>query len=178
MQTQAILAKTSRLTVTSLLLCCLSAPLAAETYRWIDANGVVNYAEQKPRGIPSEQVTVLGDSKPKSRPPVATASAATSSASNTLATPTRSAAQRTDELSDEQQAMLERLQTQELERQATMAQIRQQNCDKSRQVLANLTVRDRIRVNMPDGTQRALPEEERQERIRQAQEGIVRNCNS
>ncbi len=30
---------------------------------------------------------------------------------------------------------------------------------------------------MPDGTQRVLPEEERQERITQAQMGIVENCD-
>ena len=35
----------------------------ADTYRWIDDNGVVNYAERKPRDVPSERVTRIAETK-------------------------------------------------------------------------------------------------------------------
>jgi len=183
MFTQANLVSMRALLSFSLVVSCISLPVVAETYRWVDANGVVNYAEQKPRGVASDRVTVISDSKPaKSAPTASPAPAVTSTAStSSRATPASTsvgANSRKADLTAEQQRMLEKLEQAEQERQATVAQIREQNCQRSREVLSNLSAKDKIRVNMPDGSQRALPEDERLERIRQAQDGIVRNCNS
>lgn len=152
--------------------------VSADTYRWVDANGVVNYAEKMPRGVPSDQVTRIGNiaQKPSSSP--APQVIASNTTSTPASSPTRSGNQNRENLTAEQQRMLDRLQLAEQERQASVEQIRRENCSKSQEVLANLSAKDKIRVNMPDGSQRALPESERQERIKQAQEGVVRNCNS
>ena len=67
--------------------------------------------------------------------------------------------------------MFDKLQEAEKLRQEAVVQIRQDNCQKSQRALGSLTAKARVRVNMPDGTQRMLPEEERQQRITQAQAG-------
>lgn len=74
--------------------------------------------------------------------------------------------------------MLAELQQNEASRQQQVEKIRQENCQRSRRVLENLTSRGRIRINQQDGTQRAMPEEERQQRISDAQQGIVANCDA
>ena len=71
-----------------------------------------------------------------------------------------------------------KLQANEQERQDTIAKIRKDNCERSRRVLDNLSSRGRIRLNQEDGSQRMMPEEERQQRIEEAQKGIVANCDS
>ncbi len=141
----------------------MAQALQAATYRWVDDDGVVNYSERKPQGVPEERIAVVALRSAPSSAPADPAPVETPSP---------------DELTPDQRDMLAELEAQETERQATIAQIRQENCQKSRDMLERLTVRSRIRVTMPDGTQRALPEEERQERIEQAQMGIVRNCDS
>ncbi len=168
---------TLTLATAALTTAALHTPVQADTYRWVDANGVVNYAEKLPRGIPSDQVTRISDSgKTTSRAPAAPQTAVTSQP--TPSSRAISNERRKQNLTPEQQQMLERLEQAELDRQASMAQIRQQNCQRSQEVLANLSSKDKIRVNMPDGTQRALGEDERQERIKMAQQGIVDNCDA
>ncbi len=142
----------------------------AATYRWVDDNGVVNYSERKPRGVPEERITLVS------------ASTSSRTAASAAATPAPAPASpdtgSNNDLTEDQQEMLSRLQTAEQERQQAIAQIKQDNCEKSRKALADLTAKDRIRINLPDGTQRILGEDERQEFISQAQNGIVRNCDS
>jgi len=72
--------------------------------------------------------------------------------------------------------MLDQLQQAEKARRDEIARIREANCTRSREVLERLSVAGRIRVNDPDGQQRVMPEEERQQRIAEAQQGIVTNC--
>ena len=42
----------------------MSAGTAAadEIVKWVDDNGVVNYAERKPRGVPENRITVIAGS--------------------------------------------------------------------------------------------------------------------
>ena len=63
-------------------------------------------------------------------------------------------------------------------RQEQIAKIRQDNCDRSRRVLNNLTAKTRIRVRNEDGSERALGEDERLERIAAAERGIADNCGA
>ena len=58
-----------------------------------------------------------------------------------------------------------------------IAQIRAANCKRSQDVLANLSSSGRIRVKGPDGQEVKMPEEERQTRIAEAQQGVITNCN-
>jgi hypothetical protein len=156
----AILVLTSVLPMTS----------QADTYRWVDDNGIVNYAERKPRGVPDERIVrVASENKRGSTTRPSTPS------SNAGLTPQT---QDQPELNPQQQDMLRGLQQAEVDRQAQVAQIKQDNCERSRRVLANLTAKDRIRVRSETGIERVLPEDERQEKIAAAQRGIVENCGA
>jgi hypothetical protein len=150
----------------------VSIPSAADTYRWVDDNGVVNYAERKPRGVPDSRITRVAS---------VTTRAGTSSSRAPSSSPAPSFTPQTQnqvELTGEQQEMLRGLQQAEVDRQAQVAQIKRDNCERSRRVLANLTAKDRIRVRSETGIERVLPEEERQAKIAAAQRGIVENCSA
>ncbi len=161
----------SRLIVILALASFLPASVAgADTFwRWVDDSGVVNYTQQKPYGVDAVEVSTLpgARSSASSNP----APAATSSA------PAPRAADGSD-LSASQQSVLEGLQSAEQARQDEIARINQENCDKSRSLLDQLSVRSRIRVRGADGEQRAMPEDERQSRISDAQRGVAEYCSS
>ena len=76
--------------------------------------------------------------------------------------------------------MLDDLRAQEQTRQYELAEAREVNCDKSRLILARLSTANRVRVRVRDidGIERMMPEEERQERINKAQQGVVIYCES
>jgi hypothetical protein len=150
------------LTIAAVLTLSSATAIADEIYRWVDENGVVNFTQQKPRDTEAEAIAtdtprVFSDSKP--------AAVASSAA--------------TDEpLSAEQEEMLEGLQAAERARQDEIAKIKADNCQQSRDVLARLTLKNRIRVKGPDGEYTIMPEDERQERISKAQENIALYCVS
>jgi hypothetical protein len=139
----------------------------ADAYRWVSDDGVINFSQRKPRGIPEDRLTRINAksrSRTVSEPFVATSP--------------------TDEQDDEveltatQQKLLDDLEQTEAERQADIARIRNDNCARARGALATLTARSRFRVENTDGSQRALPEDERQELISNAQRNIAVNCAS
>lgn len=152
----------------------------AETFMWTDENGVVNYAERKPRNVPESRIQRIGNTAPKP-----SSSPTPSVASNP--TPTSSAgspANRTGisgqpgDLDAQQQAMLQELQAAEATRQEQVARIRQENCSRARRVLGDLQSLGRIRVVNEAGEPRVMTEDERSERIARAQEGVAANCES
>ncbi len=142
-----------------LLLAIVCPGAQAEIYRWVDENGVVNYTQHKPENRASTTVSTRASTPPE-------------------AETTEPAATPDSDLSEEQQRMLDELKAREAERVEQVAEIRRDNCEKSRSVLARLTQSNRIRVRDSGGTERVLPEEERQRRINEAQEGIATNCDS
>lgn len=150
----------------------VSIPSAADTYRWVDDNGVVNYAERKPRGIPDSRITRVASVTTRG------GASSTSAPASTPASSFRPQTQDQVELNDEQQEMLRGLQQAEVDRQAQVAQIKRDNCERARRVLSNLTAKDRIRVRSETGIERVLPEDERQDKIAAAQRGIVENCEA
>ena len=154
-----------------------AVPASAETYRWVDANGVVNYSERKPRGVPANQVTLISDraTRPSSTP---TTPDYTVPGSTDNASPSGNSAGAIDttNLNADQRDMLADLQQSETERKAQVAKIRKDNCERSRRVLKNLSNVGRIRVRGEDGQERVLTEEERSSRIQEAQNGIAINC--
>jgi len=161
--------------MSGICLCATFAmPSIADTYRWVDDNGIVNFAERKPRGIPDERVSVVeGDnagSAASNRRPSTTPL-------DTLAVPTAPTGS-LPKLDDRQQQMMAELQQNEATRQEQVTKIRKDNCERSRRVLDNLSVNNRIRVRADDGGERVITEQERQQRITEAQQGIVANCDA
>lgn len=162
--------------------CCLitfTSSLQADTYRWVDDGGVVNYSELKPRGVPVDRVTriVGAESSQTTRQP--DRRAARSAPPAPVARPVVANNNADDKnLSPAQREMMRNLQQAENGRQQQVAKIRQDNCERSQRALTNLSAKDRIRVRADDGSQRVLPEEERQQRIREAQQGVVVNCDA
>ncbi len=150
----------------------VSIPSAADTYRWVDDNGVVNYAERKPRGVPDSRITRVASVTTQG------GASSTPAPASTPAPGFRPQTQDEVELTGDQQEMLRGLQQAEIDRQAQVAQIKKDNCERSRRVLSNLTAKDRIRVRSETGIERVLPEEERQAKIAAAQRGIVENCGT
>ncbi|MEZ5558254.1 MAG: DUF4124 domain-containing protein [Pseudomonadales bacterium] len=149
-----------------LLLCCLPLLMGAQVYRWIDENGVVNYTQLKPEGVESELVS--SDS----------GRAVTSAARSTPAAAGASPADGGEpSLSDRQQAMLRDLQAAEQARKEEFERVRADNCQRARDVLSRLSERGRIRVRGEDGQERMMTEEERQQRIDEAQRGVAANCD-
>ncbi len=73
--------------------------------------------------------------------------------------------------------MLERLRNAEAVRQEQVAEIRTSNCEQARTMLYDLQVRGRVRVRDGDSV-RIMDEDERQQRIGEAQEGIAVNCDA
>lgn len=161
-----------------------SVPASADVYRWVDDDGTVNYGEREPRG---RDFTVISRSPETTKKPSATApySAKPYNGSQPVmlesgvATPTSVAAQSDNSnLSDHQKAMLEKLQADEARRQDNIAELRKSNCATSKRVLSQMQSRGRIRVRNDAGEETALSDDDRNERIRQAQESIAVNCDA
>ncbi len=139
-----------------------TASAGADTiYRWVDENGVVNYTQQKPRDKEAEAITT---------------GPASSRSSVRETAPVPVSAATSEPLSPQQEKMLEGLRAAEAARQEEIAKIKAQNCQRSRDVLSRLTLKNRIRVRGEDGEYRIMPEDERQRRIAEAQENIARFC--
>ena len=146
------------------LLAMTSLPVAADQiYRWVDENGVVNFTQQKPRDADAEAI-VTNTGAPR--------------VVDETAAPAPTSAATGENLSPEQEKMLEGLRAAERARQDEIAQIKADNCQQSRDVLARLTLKDRIRIKGPDGEYTIMPEDERQQRISKAQENIALYCVS
>ncbi len=145
-----------------LLVFVLSLPvlMGSEIYRYVDANGVVTYAQQLPYGVKGEQIHTVDGA-----PSVAV-----------VAVPPKTEKPAEPALSPQQQAMLDKLKQAEVARKDEIARIREANCTRSKEVLAKLSSAGRIRVKDADGQEVKMPEDERQSRIAEAQRGIVANC--
>jgi hypothetical protein len=149
------------LLLTSLL--AVSPARAAEMYRWIDKNGVVNYSQIKPEGVNAEKIETRGGAAATGSmtPPPETAS---------TGTPDK------PKLTEEQQRKLDELKALQQQEEQQIAEIRRANCEKSRKVLERLKLKEHVRIRNPDGTERTLGEDERQRRIEEAQVGVAANC--
>jgi len=149
-----------------LAVCLLPLLMGASVYRWVDENGVVNYTQLKPEGVEAELVHAdTGQRIPGARPPAAAGAAAAAAAPR--AEPP---------LTENQQKMLADLKAAEAARQQEIAKVREANCREAHALLQRLTARGRIRVKGEDGVERAMSEEERQQRIDQAQRAVAANC--
>ena len=158
------------------LIACLPLAAQANIYRWVDANGVVNYTQQKPRGVDAELVGTR-----RGTPPPATQATDTEAAEAEEATPgsvarDASMEERRAAMSEAQRQRLAELEAAEEERRAKLAMERAENCEKANDILDQLTERTRIRIRDEDGTERIIGEDERQSRIQDAQMAIAEHC--
>ena len=135
--------------------------LGTEVYKWVDENGVVTYSQEKPKHTDSRKINTIG------APP--SAELAQLSAQKKPAAVT--------ELTAEQQQTLEKLESDSVKRIAEETAKKASNCEIFTKYLAQLMSKDRIRAREPDGSERMVPEDERQERIAAAKKEIELNCS-
>ncbi|MED5612009.1 DUF4124 domain-containing protein [Pseudomonas sp. JH-2] len=146
-----------RTIVMGALMFALSAPLmAAQVYKWVDAQGVTHFGAQPPQGTEAATVDTKVAPPPSGFPlPPKPAPAAAPSAS------------------DKQKAADEKVRQEVAKQEAERARY----CDTLRTNLAQLKNNPRVRVADDDGEMRRIPEEERQARITQTEQDLQKNCN-
>jgi hypothetical protein len=138
--------------LTSSLLLALSATaMASQVYKWVDAQGVTHFGAQPPQG---QQATSINTAAPQPKP-------AEPEATTTFE----------NETDPEQEAIDRKVKQQVAAQEAE----RKKYCESVRTNLAQLENNPRVRVET-DGEVRRLTEEERQQRIGEAQKAIADNC--
>ena len=149
------------------------AGAAQEVYRWVDADGLVHFTQTAPRDRPYERVAPAGAG---GRPSFYNPRRETARGEET---PDAAAEQQDGEpaLSAEQQQRQAELQAQAQARLAEMEETRRRNCEAAREQFRQFTTYARIRVADGEGGMRILGEEERAERIAEAEEAILVNCD-
>jgi hypothetical protein len=147
-----------RMILAGSLLLTLAAPVSAQVYKWVDAEGVTHFGSQPPQG---QAATAVGS----------------------LASPPRPAAQAPgpggppkldSQLQDDPQGAIDAKVKEEV---AAREAERKRYCEAVRTNLAQLQNNPRVQVNI-DGEVRRLREEERQSRIAESQKAIVENCSN
>ncbi|OCX92465.1 MAG: glycosyltransferase [Pseudomonas sp. CO183] len=134
-----------------LLLALCGNVMAAQVYKWVDAQGVTHFGAQPPQGQQVETVnTVTAPAKPAATPqPV-----------------------EQDEAEADQSSIDRKVKQQVAAQEAE----RKRYCETMRTNLAQLQNNPRVRVE-DNGETRRLTEEERQSRINETRDKIAENCN-
>ena len=136
--------------IASALIVLMSTPvMAAQVYKWVDAQGVTHFGAQPPEG---QQATSVN----------------TTIAPAPAAIPAKLPQVGVDE---EQQAIDEKVKKEVAAKEAE----RKQYCEKMRTNLAQLENNPRLREEV-NGKVRRLDEDERQKRIGEAKKAIAENC--
>ena len=136
--------------IASVLIVLMSTPvMAAQVYKWVDAQGVTHFGAQPPEG---QQATSVN----------------TTIAPAPAAIPAKLPQVGVDE---EQQAIDEKVKKEVAAKEAE----RKQYCEKMRTNLAQLENNPRLREEV-NGEVRRLDENERQKRIAEAKKAIAENC--
>ncbi|WP_313240838.1 DUF4124 domain-containing protein [Stutzerimonas kunmingensis] len=134
-----------------LLLALCGNVMAAQVYKWVDAQGVTHFGAQPPQGQQVETVnTVTAPAK-----------------STTMPAPVVE-----DETEVDQQSINRKVKRQVAEQEAE----RKRYCETMRTNLAQLQNNPRVRVE-EKGETRRITEEERQARIAETRDKIAENCN-
>lgn len=134
-----------------LLLALCGNVMAAQVYKWVDAQGVTHFGAQPPQGQQVETVnTVTAPAKPAATP--------------------QSVEQ--DEAEADQSSIDRKVKQQVAAQEAE----RKRYCETMRTNLAQLQNNPRVRVE-DKGETRRLTEEERQSRINETRDKIAENCN-
>jgi hypothetical protein len=153
----------THLTILTRALLLISGALlstGATIYRWVDADGVVHFAQQPPREAGRSDSF---DTRDMVTNVVGTVEAESEAATEAPA-PARNP--------------LEQLEREEQARREEVSKVMAENCERARGVLERLQTRGRVRVRDENGEERVLGEDERQQRIAEAQAGVASNCVS
>ena len=147
-----------RILQTALLGLGLAASLAyAAAYKWVDEQGVTHFSQFPPTGRQVETIAT-----PKS-PPADNAPTSPSPAAEPAAkAPDQPPADGTPKT--------------EAEAKQQLAAVRQENCRRARANLNTLTTGGRLRYTDAEGTVRYLSDEERAQRVEEAQKQIEQYC--
>lgn len=129
----------------------------AAMYKWTDSDGKTQYGQFPPPGAQTERISPSGT--PHKVAPQDTGSPQ----------------QRLQELEDQQQKQGE--QAAEAQAAEQRRQVHQENCSIARKNLAVLQEGGHHRVRLPDGTVTYLTDEQKQQRIEQANQQIKDNCD-
>lgn len=144
-----------RMIITSSLLLAMSATaMASQVYKWVDAQGVTHFSAQPPQG---QESTSVNTAAPPPKPDVV---------EEKKAVPTF------ESIADPEQAAIDKKVKQDV---AAKEAERKKYCEEVRTNLAQLQNNPRVLVQV-DGEMRRLKEEERQNRITEAQQSITENC--
>lgn len=142
----------------SLLLAMAPAVMAAQVYKWVDAQGITHFGAQPPEGANAATVNT-NTAQPKASsnfpPPAATK-------------PTLPPSE------DEKQKAADEKVRQEVAQQEAE---RAKQCEQERTNLAQLKNNPRVRVEDGNGEVRRITEEERQARIASSEKNLRENCN-
>lgn len=142
-----------RLTVlaSGLALALCGNAMAAQVYKWVDAQGVTHFGAQPPQGQQVETVnTVVAPGK-------------------SVTAPTPASQEKSE---PDQQSINRKVKQQVAEQEAE----RKRYCETMRTNLAQLQNNPRVRVE-ENGETRRITEEERQARITETRDKIAENCN-
>lgn len=144
----------NRFLVFTLFFCLFPAVAAAEIYKWVDEQGQVHYGQSPPADQQAETV--------KGPPGVDTEGAR------------KALQERRDKLKelDEQRAERKKA-AMEAEQQA---QARKERCNAARESLAQLRTQNRVQYINEDGERAFLSEEQRQQRLDEAQKAVEESC--
>ncbi|MDN6856024.1 DUF4124 domain-containing protein [Pseudomonas sp. CAN2814] len=141
----------------SLLLALAPTVMAAQVYKWVDAQGITHFGAQPPEGTSADTVnTSTAQPKASNFPPPAPPKATLPPSE------------------DEKQKAVDAKVKQEVAQQEAQ---RVKQCEQLRIDLAQMKNNPRIRVDDGSGELRRIGEEERQERIAKSEKDIRENCN-
>lgn len=146
----------NKILLTSLLI-LIASPLFADTYKWVNEDGVVTYSQTPPPGQTAERIK-LRDSTPANTP------------------------SSRDKLNQLRQRMADSAEDRDLQKQQRQEekeanQIKKKNCDAARSNLSKLVGLGN-RLYKTGGEYRRLSEEERQDLMQKEKEHIKKNCGS
>jgi hypothetical protein len=146
-------------TVTATIFCsllCMATPAMAKLYKWVDENGVTQYTQTPPPKGDFSQVKA--PPKPAVDP---------QRAQDRMEIRLDAFQQRRDEAAKSKA---------EAAKKATERREKAAKCEKARKNLTFLQSHARVRVTDEEGKATQLPEEQRQARIKQANEAIKQYC--
>jgi hypothetical protein len=156
---------TRLVTVTALSL-FVHAVSAAEYYTWIDDQGVTNYAERNPAGYEAEHVTRAHrfGSRMRQEPQAVAPEPAEEEAS--------AAGEVGTDVDPQELIAAERQQYEQ-----ALAEERAFNCNVGKQNLARLSTFARVRIKDANGEERVMTENEMNDKKRESEELIRKNCS-
>lgn len=146
-----------------LAMCMVSLASAQDIYRWVDANGVVQYSDRPPPDAQAAEVTVPTRNSTTPEAPTADATATTAE---------QTGGEKTTDAPSEPRLTPEQ--------QAEIARVRAENCKRGRSNLRYLETNPPVRllVKQDDGSVARMTEEGHARRMASARQMIAENCSN